>query len=222
MDVLETRDKSALKAWLEAGVASGLLGELEEVTTDMWDAYASAAREVLGSGIRIVVDRFHVIRLFHDCLGKARLEIQRSLPKEAAVELKGSRWLWVTNPENLSTQDQKQLRRLQQQFPGLARLSEHREQLRQIFENREIRTAAVGTIHLRKWIQQGRQLGLTALEPFYKTVENWMKKIANYFVSRSTNGRTEGFNRNLRCLLWRACGMRNFNHFRLRVLHALG
>jgi transposase len=49
-----------------------------------------------------------------------------------------------------------------------------------------------------------------------------MKKIADYFVSRSTNGRTEGINRDLRCVLWRACGMRNFNHFRRLVLHALG
>jgi transposase len=220
--VLETRDKPVLKAWLKDGVTSGLLAQLEEVTTDMWDGYTNAAREVLGSRIRIVIDRFHVMKSFHDCLGKARLEIQRSLPKEAATELKGSRWLWVTNSENLSSEDQKELERLQQKFPELARLSEHREQLRRIFEDREIRTAAVGTIHLRKWCQQGRQLGLTALEPFYKTLENWMKKIANYFVSRSTNGRTEGFNRNLRCILWRACGMRNFNHFRLRVLHALG
>lgn len=220
--MLETRDKSVLKAWLADGVSSGLLADLEEVTTDMWDGYTTAAREVLGSRIRIVIDRFHVIKHFHDCLGKARLEIQRSLPKEAAAELKGSRWLWVTNEENLSPQDQKELDRLQQRFPELARLSEHREQLRRIFENREIRTAAVGTIYLQKWVKQGRQLGLTALEPFYKTLENWMKRIANYFVSRSSNGRTEGFNRNLRCLLWRACGMRNFNHFRLRVLHALG
>jgi transposase len=220
--VLETREKSVLKAWLQQGVASGLLAELEEVTTDMWDAYAMAARESLGSQVRIVIDRFHVMKNFQDCLGKARLEIQRSLPKEAAAELKGSRWLWLTNAENLSSENQKELERLQQRFPELARLSEHREQLRGIFEDREIRSAAVGTIHLRKWCEQGRRLGLAALEPFYKTLENWMKKIANYFVSRSTNGRTEGFNRNLRCMLCRACGMRNFNHFRLRVLHALG
>jgi transposase len=222
LDVLETRDKSVLKAWLKQGVASGLLAELEEVTTDMWDGYTTAVREVLGSRIRIVIDRFHVMKNFQDCLGKARLEIQRGLPKEDAAELKGSRWLWVTNSQNLSPQDQKQLQRLQRRFPELARLSEHREQLRDIFEDREIRSPAVATLHLKRWCQQGRQLGLTALEKFYKTLENWMKKIANYFVSRSTNGRTEGFNRNLRCLLWRACGMRNFNHFRLRVLHALG
>jgi len=222
LEVLETREKSAVKAWLNKQRTSGLLAELEEVTTDMWDGYTMAAREALGSRIRIVVDRFHVMKHFQDRLGAARLEIQRRLPREAAGELGGSRWLWVTNTENLNPRQHQELKRLKHLFPDLARLSEHREELRRVFEDREIRTAAVGTLRLREWCRQGRCLGLAALEPFYKMLENWMDKIANYFVSRSSNGRTEGFNRNLRCLLWRACGMRNFNHFRLRVLHALG
>jgi transposase len=37
-----------------------------------------------------------------------------------------------------------------------------------------------------------------------------------------SNGRTEGFNRGLRAILWRAFGMVNFRHFRLRVLDRLG
>lgn len=220
--MLESRDKATLKAWLQQGLASGLLGELEEVTTDMWDAYAAAAGEVLGSRVRIIVDRFHVMKNFQDCLDKARREIQRELPKSDAVELKGSRWLWLTNAEKLSVEERQELDRLKRQFPELGRLSDHREELRGIFEDREIRTAAVGTIHLKQWVAKGRQMGLAALEPFYRMLENWMKKIANYFLTRSSNGRTEGFNRNLRCLLWRACGMRNFQHFRLRVLHAFG
>jgi transposase len=124
----------------------------------------------------------------------------------------------------LETRDKSALKRWLRQgaASGLARLSEHREQLRDLFEDRKIISPAIATLHLKRWCQDGRQLGLTALEPFYRTLENWMKKIANYFVNRSSNGRTEGFNRNLRCLLWRACGMRNFNHFRLLVLHALG
>ena len=33
---------------------------------------------------------------------------------------------------------------------------------------------------------------------------------------------SEGFNRGLRATLWRAWGMTNFNHFRLRVLRTFG
>ena len=53
-------------------------------------------------------------------------------------------------------------------------------------------------------------------------LENWLDKIANYFVTRASNGRTEGFNHGLRNILWRAFGMTNFSHFRLRVLDRFG
>ena len=61
-----------------------------------------------------------------------------------------------------------------------------------------------------------------ALNKFFKTLTNWLDKIANYFHSRSSNGRTEGFNHGLRSILWRAYGMTNFQNFRLRVLHCFG
>jgi transposase len=72
------------------------------------------------------------------------------------------------------------------------------------------------------WIQGARQLGLKALERFCKTMENWLEKIASYFVDRASNGRAEGFNTGLRGIVWRAFGMVNFEHFRLRVLDRFG
>ena len=222
LDLLETREKAAVVAWLAARRASGLLGQVEEVTCDMWAAYAEAAREVFGGGVRVTVDRFHVMKNFQDRLGDARREIQRSLSKEQAKELKGSRWLWVTNPENLEPDQRRELARLQRRFPGLARLSRHREALRQIFEDHRVRRPETAVAWLRAWCERGRRMGLAALEPFFRTLENWMAEVANYFVARSSNGPTEGFNRGLRGILWRACGMTNFAHFRLRVLHAFG
>jgi transposase len=222
LDVLESREKEVVAQWLKAGKESGLLSSVEEVTCDMWDAYVEAPKEVFGATIRITIDRFHVMKNFQDRLNEARREIQRSLDKKQAGELKGSRWLWVTNPENLTAEQRAELEVLKRKFPELGRLAEHREALRQIFENKRITTPAVAIVRLREWCQRGVEMGLKALKQFNKTLENWMEKIANYFVSRSSNGRTEGFNRGLRAILWRACGMRNFGHFRLRVLHLFG
>ena len=142
---------------------------------------------------------------FQDRLNEARREIQRGLDPQRAKELKGSRWLWVTNPENLSAEQRAELETLKRKFPELGRLADHREGLRQIFEDKRITTPAAGIARLREWCQRGAQMGLKALKLFNKTLENWMEKIANYFVSRSSNGRTEGFNRGLRAILWRAC-----------------
>jgi len=222
LDVLESREKAAVLAWLQAGKQSGLLAELREVTCDMWDAYVEAVGEMFGPAVRVTIDRFHVMKNFQDRLNEARREIQRKLPKEQAKELKGSRWLWVTNPENLTPEQRWELEELKRKFPELGRLAEHRERLRRIFQDGRITSPETAVRKLQDWCERGRQLGLQALEQFNRTLENWMDKIANYFVSRSSNGRTEGFNRGLRAILWRACGMSNFSHFRLRVLHAFG
>jgi transposase len=63
LDVLESRDKAAVVAWLSANKA-GLLKELAEVTIDMWDAYAEATREVFGDAVAVTIDRFHVMKNF--------------------------------------------------------------------------------------------------------------------------------------------------------------
>lgn len=221
LDVLPSREKAAVVAWLTAH-KDGLLAQLEEVTCDMWDAYVEAAKEVFGGPVRVTIDRFHVMKNFQDRLSEARREIQRKLPTEQAAELKGSRWLWLTNFENLSPEQRRELETLKRKFPELGRLAEHREALRRIFEDRQLSDPETAIEKLRDWSRRGAELGLKALTQFNRTLENWMDKIANYFVSRSSNGRTEGFNRGLRAILWRACGMSNFKHFRLRVLHAFG
>ena len=222
LDVLDSREKARVIEWLKAARESGLLGSLEEVTIDLWEADANAVREVFGSGVRVTVDRFHVMKNFQDGLSDARREIQRSLPKEAAKELKGTRWLWLTNPENLTAEQGAELRALKERFPALARLSEHREAWRPIFDDPAIRTPEEGRSRLMGWCEHGRPLGLAALEKFNGTLERWMNEMANYFARRSSNGRTEGFNHGIRSLLWHAYGMTAFPHFRLRVLHAFG
>ncbi len=222
LEVLENRTKERVKEYLQQGKASGEFAQVVEVTTDMWDGFVEAVAEVFGTAVRVTIDRFHVMKNFQQHLTAARREIQRQLPPEAAKALKGSRWLWLTNQENLTPEDQDQLAALEQQIPSLQHLREQREKLRALFEDRRIRTAPEGAKRLRDWMRQAHQLGLKALDAFCTTLTNWLAKIANYFVERASNGRTEGFNHGLRAILWRAFGMFNFKHFRLRVLDRFG
>jgi transposase len=222
LEVLESREKARVREYLEAGRASGLFASLEEVTTDMWDGYVEAVKEVFTGKVRVTVDRFHVMQNFQERLTDARREIQRELSPEEAKALKGSRWLWLTNEENLTTEERQFLAELCRQFPRLGALRRQREMLRQIFEDRGLQTAEAGKQRLQEWMVQARDLGLKALNAFCQTLENWLDKIANYFHNRSTNGPTEGFNHGLRAILWRAFGMINFQNFRARVLHMFG
>src|SRR5207244_6953951 len=129
LEVLETREKPVVKAWLAANLDSGLLARVQEVTSDMWEGYTMAVREVMGSQVRIVIDRFHVMQQFHKRLNQARGQLQRMLPKETAEALRGSRWLWLSNDEHLSDEQRTQLAKLKHQFPSLAALADHRDRL---------------------------------------------------------------------------------------------
>ena len=222
LDVLESREKDCVIEYLRQGKEGGLLAAVEEVTCDMWDAYVNAATEVFGEGVRVVIDRFHVMKNFQEQLTDARREIQRTLGKEDAKALKGSRWLWVKNWENLTERERAELGQLKGRFPLLKQLAEQRESLRAIFEDKKVTTTAEGRNRLQAWMAEAGKLGLKGLERFCKTLANWMDEIANYFVTRSSNGRTEGFNHGLRSILWRAFGMTNFKRFRLRVLDRFG
>ena len=222
LEVLESREKQVVCAYLAQAKEAGLLSQVVEVTTDMWSAYVEAAQAVFGAGVRITIDRFHVMKNFQERLTAARREIQRGLPKEEAKALKGTRWLWLTNAENLTPEQRTELATLQQRFPLLGQLRQQRERLRELFEDHAVHTAAAGAKRLRGWMQEARALGLQALESFCQTLERWLDKIANYFVARASNGRVEGYNTGLRSILWRAFGMMNFEHFRLRVLDRFG
>jgi transposase len=222
LEVLESRDKASIVAYLARGKASGLLASLEEVTIDMWDGYAMAVEEVFGGTVRVTIDRFHVVKNFQEQLTDARRQIQRALAKDEALALKGTRWLWVTNGENLNAAQQSELAQLKERFPRLRELVDCRENLRQLFEDRTIADAITGKERLKTWIVSARKAGLKGLDAFCRTLENWLDGIANYFVNRASNGRTEGFNHGLRNILWRAFGMTNFVHFRLRVLDRFG
>jgi transposase len=222
LDVLENREKSTVLAYLKKGQREGSLTQVEEVTTDMWDAYVEAAKEAFGNSVAITIDRFHVMKNFQECMSKARRDLQRRLSDQERRELKGSRWLWMTNPENLAPEDLHKLTALKKRFPSLRQLADQREALRTIFEDKTIKTPSAGRRRLQAWMEQVRSLGLTALDTFCKTLGNWMDGIANYFRNRGSNGRAEGLNHGLRAILWRAYGMVNFANFRLRVLHCFG
>lgn len=220
--MLENREKATVLAYLKKHKEQGLLTHVEEVTSDMWDAYVEASREAFGPDVRSTIDRFHVMKNFQGGLTSARREIQRELPAEAKARLKGSRWWWVTNPENMRAEDRESFARLREEFPKLGALWEQRERLRAIFEDTEVRTPVEGRKRLEQWVSDVSKLGLSALEKFCKTLSNWMDKVVNYFHTRSSNGRTEGFNHGLRAILWRAYGMLSFKNFRLRVLDRFG
>ena len=115
---------------------------VEEVCVDMWGGFPKVIREVFPNA-KSVIDRFHVQKLINRALNKIRL----------ILKLKGSktRYLLMSNQENLANQEQGELELILKSSPSLKIAHELKEELITIY-NSDI-TASGGMRKMKKRMQ---------------------------------------------------------------------
>ena len=86
--------------------------KLRAVATDMGQAYIAAVQKNLPK-VRLVFDRFHVVKLFNEKLTELRRQLFRQATDLGKQVLKGIRWLLLMDPKNLNEAKNEQ-QRLQQ------------------------------------------------------------------------------------------------------------
>jgi len=69
--VLPDRKKAPVKALLR-GIPQRLRQTIHAVCSDMYEGFVHAAKEVFGKRVKIVIDRFHVAKLYRRGLDKLR------------------------------------------------------------------------------------------------------------------------------------------------------
>lgn len=220
IEVLENRLKDTVSAYLR-GLPESVKKSLRYVSMDMWEGYYQAVVEALPKRVKVVVDRFHVMKQLNEALTKCRREIQRGMPKEDRDALKGLRWILVTNESNLDEEQKGQLKELYQKCPELKRCHKLKEEFRDIFEKE--RTRKTAEKELQAWKRRVRGTGLKSLEKFLGTLDHWEEWILNYFSSgKVTNGVVEGLNNKIKLIKRRGYGYRNNGNFRRRILVECG
>ena len=60
---------------------------------------------------------------------------------------------------------------------------------------------------------------LTEIKTLRKTLMKWKTEVLNYFKTKLTNGKTEGYNNLAKLYQKRGFGFRNFENYRLRLLN---
>jgi len=217
LGVLPDRKQETVETFL-LSIPENLRATVQAVCTDMWEAYANAARHALPQA-KIIADRFHVAKSYRDCADKLRIEVQRDLKKSLVKEqydgLKGTMWLFRRNPQDLDKEERERLALLFECAPELKQAYDLRERLTSIFETDH--TKESGKAAIRGWIQRVRHSQLTCFDPFLKTLENWFDEITNYFVSRQSSGFVEGFNNKVKVLKRRCFGVTNLTHLFQRI-----
>ena len=82
--VLPDRKKDTVKSFLES-IPKALRQSVETVCCDMYDGFVQAATEVFGSQT-VVIDRYHVAKLYRAPLDKLRIKEMKRLKDELPSE----------------------------------------------------------------------------------------------------------------------------------------
>ena len=128
--------------------------------------------------------------------------------------LKKTRWLLVSNPENLSEKGKARLEKALEANQPLATVYYFKEKLRQLWSQG---TKAQAKIWLDDWCEQANDSELTVLKKFAKTLRKHEVGILNYYDENMTSGKVEGVNDRLKTIVKVAYGYRDWEFFELKV-----
>jgi transposase len=218
LGVLPDRKKATVKAFL-SGIPQRVRQTIHAVCTDMYAGFVNAAKEVFGKRVKIVIDRFHVAKLYRRGLDRLRQHelkrLKQELSAEAYSQLKGAMWALRKPEEQLIDDDKAVLVRLFAHAPCLKMAYEFCQELPSIFETQLSKRE--GKRQIWTWMHKVRASQLRCFDSFLTTLEQWLDDIANYFLDRHTSGFVEGFNNKLKVIKRRCYGIVNVTHLFQRI-----
>lgn len=205
--VLPDRLKSTVKAFLES-IPAHLKGTVRHVCTDMYDGFVNAATEVFGARA-VVVDRYHVSKLYREPLDELRISemkrLKATLSQAEYAKLENMMWIIRKKHECLSREEKSVLEFMYKHSPRLKEAHRLALKLTQIFNTHQNRK--VGLSKLNRWIEKVQKSEATCFIKFVKTLNKYKVNILNYFKARKSSGFVEGLNNKIKVLKRRCYGI---------------
>lgn len=216
--VINGREKAKIKAFLKS-MPKKLKKTVEAICTDMYEGYVNAAKEVFRNKAIVVIDRFHVAKLYRKCLDKYRQKILAELKQMLAAKeyekLKGAMHILRKGNECSSKKEKAVVAELFSHSPELAEAYRLGLKLTQIFNTHMDKSDAIKK--LNEWVREVRRSKLTCFDRFIKSLRKYKSEIANYFIDRNTSAFVEGINNKAKVLKRRCYGIFNVSHLFQRL-----
>lgn len=217
LGVLPDRSEATVRRFLDS-IPASLRDTIRTTCSDLYDSYLQAVRASLPHS-RLVIDRFHVARLYRDAADSLRKSEMKDLKRTLSVEtyrtLKGALWTFRKRRDELLPDERAVLDRLFALAPTLKVAYTLREDLTAIFDTAPAKNRAKRL--LRDWQAKVRASGLTCFDKFLNTLDHFWNEITNYFVDFQSSGFVEGLNNKLKVLKRRCYGLFNLNHLFQRI-----
>jgi transposase len=211
------RDKDSLRRffqwWGDTRTAA-----IEGVCCDMWRNYIDVIHEYCSEAV-IVFDKFHIVRHLMEAIDKVRKMEAKALAEMGCETLKGTKYLWLKNPWNLTENQKITLSELTKRNFKIVRAYLLKEMFRRLWEYTRKAWAAR---YLKRWFWWATHSRLKPLREFAWMLRRHEEGILSYFDLRIDNGIVEAMNNNAKAISHRARGYRSENTFSLAMIHGLG
>jgi transposase len=178
--------------------------QIKHVSIDLSPAFIAGIKENFKKA-EIHFDRFHVVKLLNEAMDKVRKQ-ERSKHKE----IKGARYLFLKNKDNLSKEKLAELLDLTNRFPTLGEAYRLKEMFNEIWEQKSKKDARA---FLVAWCKEAVKSGIEPFLHFVRTLRKHKKGIVNFVEKRINNGVLEGINSKIQLAKRRARGFRSLETF---------
>lgn len=183
---------------------------VHHVALDLSDAYKSFVKGFFPNA-ELVADKFHVLRLLTPHINRRRKSITGD------VRTNPVRRLLLMNRRRLEYFKRLALDRWLEENPELYELYWWKERMHSFYR---IRKTGHAERILTRMTDQMAASKLPEIKTLRRTLMKWRNEILNYFRTRITNARTEGFNNVAKLIQKRSYGVKSFEMYRLKYLNA--
>ncbi len=217
LEVVEDRtEEAADRLWKD--LPKERKEQIEAVAVDMWPAFANSV-ETNAEQADIVHDRFHISKHLNEAVDQVRRSEHKALKRTGDDRLKGSKQLWLFNPENLSDDRWIEFETLKDQELKTSRAWAIKEQFRWFWE---YRYAGNARKFFHRWYGWAARSRLKPIIKVAKMLKRHLNNILTYFRHGITNAVSEGFNSRIQSIKSQARGFRAFHNYRTRILFYCG
>lgn len=218
--VLPDRKKETVKAFLES-IPQRIKNTIKTVCSDMYDGYINAVKEILGTKVKVVIDRFHVAKNYRSCLDSLRKQELKRLKKELNETdyalMKGAMWALRKKEGSLTDKDKDVLAALFEYSPSLKEAYDFQNSLTAIF-NEDISKGEASEL-IKDWVRMVESSELSCFDKFIITLNKNWSEILNYFYhrQRKNSGFIEGLNNKIKVIKRRCYGIFDINRLFQRI-----
>lgn len=201
----EGKDASTIKSFKETFENhNGHVPAIENISCDMSPAFIKGVNNYFPDA-QITFDKFHVIKNINEAVDKVR----REELKENEL-LKGTRYIWLKNPKNLTIKQQEQIQPLSKMNLKTLRAYNIKLNLQEFYEISDEKAALS---HLNKWFFWATHSRLEPMKDAAYFIKRHWDGILKYTTSKITNGVLEGINSIIQAVKRRARGYGTTKHF---------